>query len=136
MVCNFFRSGFFEILQFLISNAQKLNLDINERDSSGENALFYALRSNHNDSFIYLLDNGEFNDVSALILQINYTPNYEFFSGIELSCNNHGVSVLAQSLLEEKHDFANAILKCKQDVGGKTNQIKCLFRNHGVLRKR
>ena len=41
------------------------------------------------------------------------------FSGIELSCNSHGVSVLAQSLLEEKHDLANAVLKCTQDLGGK-----------------
>ena len=38
--------------------------------------------------------------------------------GIELICNKHGVSVLAQSLFEGKHEMTNAVLKRDQDLGG------------------
>ena len=58
------RSGLLEILKYLLSNAKCLNLDINDADANGENALFYASRSKHLDTCQYLLDHGKLHDVT------------------------------------------------------------------------
>ena len=108
------RAGHVHILQYLLDNQTSLGLDLNVTDKNGENALFYAVRSQHIQVITKLLQ-----------------------GGIKLTNNNTGIGVLAQSLCEGRDAVVQAVLAHTLDLsgamGGRDSKGRTVL-HHYVLR--
>ena len=100
------RTGSLSITEYLLTNAQLLELDINAVDGKGESALFYGIRSRRPQIVNILLDGG-----------VEMTDNAQGMSAISLSLI-HGLEDILLNFLERSTDLAQAVLN--RDSKGRT----------------
>ena len=81
------------IVDYLLEHAQKLGLNVNDRDCNGENALFHAVRSRRLDIVKNLLNRGA-----------------------EVITNNSGINALAQCMDAGQHVISQTILTGPADL--------------------
>lgn len=87
------QAGHHLIVDFFLERCSTLNLDINEKDRKGDNALCYAVRSERLDIVKNLLNRGS-----------------------EVVTNKEGINVLAQCLNNGQHSIAQTILNGPADL--------------------
>ncbi|CAH1796499.1 unnamed protein product [Owenia fusiformis] len=87
-----------QMVNYLLTNAQTLELEINAKDNNGENALFYAMNSGSIDILANLLT-----------------------AGVELTSNNSGINVFAQCMRQNNHDMIKSIIASNIDLKDAAN---------------
>ncbi len=81
------------LVKYLVENANKLDLDVNEKDNKGRNCLFYCITGADEDLFDYLVNNG-----------------------VKIEASSDGITPLMQSVAKNKYNFTYHLLTRKDDL--------------------